>query len=564
MLVTRPDPTGETARAAQAFVRALWGFELRISSLPPLALGLTAPPRFLGSRLWLSPNATANSPRYPLAAAAHVAAHLRFGGERFLIGGLKPLQVAIISILEDARVEWLAREQYPGLFQLWAPFFQSSPGTERTSRALLARLALSLHTGTSDADPWVSEASARFFARTSTLRDPGFVRELGGRLGNELGQMRIPFAARDGVPTPAYRDDHFGLWQLEPEHAPEGAELERAPARAAAGLEQSRRRSLSLAGMSEPPSDLAEQVRGELELPAASVLPYPEWDHLISCERPAFCGLQERAPPEGDSAPLLASLRAHAGTQRSLRRAALRLAPEQRALERRLTSGPRIDLRAAVAASLSPTAAGVPRVYRRARFRHAPAALLVLIDSSESLTSIPSGSVESALEIARRASALLASTLEGLGLDWAIHAFNSNGRHDIRYFRLKDFDEPYGELARARLAGMQASSSTRLGIALRHAGKALRARRATRKVLLVVTDGEPSDIDVHDPDYLMFDALYATRQNRSRGVVTFCIGLGAREKKRIQRMFGSRHYFLIDRVERLPEHLGRFSLRLTG
>ncbi|HET7539635.1 MAG TPA: VWA domain-containing protein, partial [Polyangiaceae bacterium] len=150
-----------------------------------------------------------------------------------------------------------------------------------------------------------------------------------------------------------------------------------------------------------------------------------------------------------------------------------------------------------------------------------------------------------------------------LGTDLAIHGFSSNGRHDIGYRRFKDFDDPYDERARARLAGMRAELSTRLGAALRHAGRALLTRKARRKLLLVVTDGEPSDIDVHDPKYLLFDAKQATIQNRRAGVTSYCLGLDPKAENSVSRIFGVRNYSLVDRLETLPQRLTDLSLRLS-
>jgi hypothetical protein len=558
---------GDFAAGARAFVRALWGLELRITPLP--ASTATTRTRFLGAQLWLPstlpPGVNAELGVFQLAAAAHAAAHLRFSGARFLPRGLKPIQVALISLLEDARVERLACREYPGLFRLWAPFFEPAAPSARTSAGLLARLAHGLHTGTGDPDSWVNEARKRFFTRDTAVCDPNFVRELGGRLGNELGQMRLPFDARDYAVTPVYRDDHFGLWQLELESAAEGAEIELKSAEARwadADSPASRTPSSSNPVANGAASAFAVPTRGEPEYAESPALSYPEWDYVIRHDRAAFCTLREKPAPKADPKRLDESLSGYTGTRRRLLRAASRLAAEQRMHQRRLTSGPRLDLRAAIAASLSPVVsqASAPRVYQRTHFRREPPALLVLLDCSESLNAVPRGLPCSALELARRASALLGSTLNAMSRDWAIHGFNSNGRKDVGYFRFKDFGEPYDVQVRARLAGMRAGLSTRLGTALRHAGQALHARRARRKVLLVVTDGEPSDVDVHDPEYLGFDAQRATRENRMRGVTSFCIGLGSSAESRIRAVFGSHHFLLIDRLERLPERLSRLSL----
>ncbi|MEO6601467.1 MAG: VWA domain-containing protein, partial [Polyangiaceae bacterium] len=198
------------------------------------------------------------------------------------------------------------------------------------------------------------------------------------------------------------------------------------------------------------------------------------------------------------------------------------------------------------------------------RFQLEPPALLLLLDCSESLNTVAPGASSSALEQARCASALLAMTLHGATQDWAIHGFSSNGRDDVGYFRYKDFDEPYDERVRSRLAGIRAGLSTRLGTALRHAGYALNARHARRKLLLVVSDGEPSDVDVHDSKYLLFDAKKATQRNRELGVASYCLGLDSAAESSLRCIFGSGNYVLTDRLEQLPEVLGRLYLRLAG
>ena len=252
--------------------------------------------------------------------------------------------------------------------------------------------------------------------------------------------------------------------------------------------------------------------------------------------------------------------------RKRLERSALRLANRLPSRARGCLDGDRLDLPAAIAALVA-RQSGVapdPRVYRRVRFQLEPPALLLLLDLSESLNVVPPGANTTLLELAQSASALLATSLVGAVGDLAIHGFSSNGRHDVGYYRFKDFDEPYDALARARLAGMRAHLSTRLGTALRHAGQALAARSARRKLLLVVTDGEPSDIDVHDPQYLLFDAKQATFDNRRRGVTSYCVGLDAKAEERVTRIFGAAKYSLLDRLENLPERLAQVYGRLAA
>ena len=95
----------------------------------------------------------------------------------------------------------------------------------------------------------------------------------------------------------------------------------------------------------------------------------------------------------------------------------------------------------------------------------------------------------------------------------------------LSYFRVKDFDIPFAERAKARLAGLRGGYSTRIGAAIRHAGADLKRQITHRRLLLIVTDGEPSDVDVAERRYLVEDARHAVQELGHQGVDVFCVGL---------------------------------------
>jgi nitric oxide reductase activation protein len=190
-------------------------------------------------------------------------------------------------------------------------------------------------------------------------------------------------------------------------------------------------------------------------------------------------------------------------------------------------------------------------------------AVLLLIDLSQSTNDFVAAAGTTVLDLAREATALVAHAMDKLGDDFAIHGFDSNGRHEVEYYRFKDFDAPYDEAARARLAGMRGQLSTRMGAALRHAGHFLRARRCAHKLVLLLTDGEPHDIDVHDKQYLVFDTKRAVEDLRRFGVATFCLSLDRNADDYVTRIFGGRNYLVLDHLRRLPEKLPALYLRLT-
>src|SRR3979490_3414044 len=99
---------------------------------------------------------------------------------------------------------------------------------------------------------------------------------------------------------------------------------------------------------------------------------------------------------------------------------------------------------------------------------------------------------------------------------------------------------------------------------LGHRRDVLKDRRAHKKLILLVTDGEPSDIDVHDSQYLMFDAKKAVEENNRHGIFTYCMSLDPKADRYVSRIFGQRNYVVVDHIRRLPEKLPMLYMRVTN
>ncbi len=115
--------------------------------------------------------------------------------------------------------------------------------------------------------------------------------------------------------------------------------------------------------------------------------------------------------------------------------------------------------------------------------------------------------------------------MQPVGDPFAIHGFYSDSRHFVEYFRLKDFDQPYDEVAKARIAGMKGQRGTRMGAAIRHATYHLNNQKSSKKLLLIMTDGEPSDVDAPDRKYLHDDTKKSVEDAKRNGIHTYCISL---------------------------------------
>jgi nitric oxide reductase activation protein len=154
-----------------------------------------------------------------------------------------------------------------------------------------------------------------------------------------------------------------------------------------------------------------------------------------------------------------------------------------------------------------------PRIHHRQHRPRPPLAVLLLLDASASTAR------EGALAHMQRAAVTAALALQRLGHRSAVWAFSSQGRHRVQMPCLKAWDDT---LDGARLPALHGEGSTRMGAALRH-GLRLSADDARRhpgrqRVIVLLTDGELHDVDVHDPAYLPADLRRAGREAAQRGV----------------------------------------------
>ncbi|MFW6344793.1 MAG: nitric oxide reductase activation protein NorD [Halomonas sp.] len=586
----------DSQRQLNFYLRALWGqgFFLRPTSGDfDTAEGYRP---FIGEGVIYLPDAYDDYRGLPgkhlyRAAAAHAAAHRVYSGEPLSPEGLNAAQMAVIGLLEDARVEQRALQDFPGLRQLWQAVHECrreerselvgpDPVVERLERAALALL----DPACSDDDPWVQAAQAHFHER---FPEEGGSAQLAYRLGIELYSQlaeRFPMPSarvleRSGAP---YRDDNRFLFTPD-DPAWQGLDASETPAE-----EGPTRRYVSVMEMvNEIDSELDHDdydavwvLQSELfpyedhgisynqmegVEPVSPPFHYAEWDYQVQLERPAWVTLIERRPARGEPEAIDAVLTEHRPIANRLRYLVDALQPQGMIRERGQEDGDELDIDAAVRAMVDQRLGMTPdpRINIRHTHKTRDLAVLLLLDLSESTNDPVDGGDKTILQLTREAATLLAWAVNGIGDPFAIHGFSSDGRHDVRYYRFKDFGQPWDGEAKSRLAGMRGEYSTRMGAALRHAGQHLRRRPERRKLLLVVTDGEPHDIDVRDPQHLRQDAKKAVDDLAAHGVTPYCLTLDPYADDYVSRIFGPNGYAIVDRVERLPERLPAVFAQLT-
>ncbi len=583
---TFADPTAERAllretgdalfadreRRLRFFATALWGQEIVVREHGLQANGrpvrrasfdgafVRVPPSYPGVR-------GGQAEALYRASLAHVAAHLHFGRGRFEVGSLKPMQIALVSLIEDARVEHLAMQQLPGLRRLWLPFHVAEAHTSLTAELLLPRLARALiDPSYVDEDPWVAKGRALFFDARADLTDPATSRRIGNLLGNDLGQMRVQFNARTYVVEPGYRDDNLGLWHFDPEDSEPAETLDEAvESRRLDQQEEPDEKPQTQE--SDEPRESPQKVNPE-HLPddaGVPVMHLPEWDYAAGRVRQQWVTVWDWPVQRGSSDWVRSVLTRRRDTVNRIDRL-VRAARVSRPIRiKRQPEGEALDLEACITAEIDRRQGRQPDpgLYTITERRQRDLSILLLLDASQSTAERVSGSTVSVLEMEKEAAALLSHALDALGDPFALAAFASDGREELRYFRLKDFSSTYGPEAQAALAGVESGLSTRLGGAIRFAGKDLAQQSTHRRLLLVVTDGEPSDIDVPDRRYLAEDARHAVQGLALQGIDCFCVGLESGADSYLSRIFGRYNSLTIDRLDRLPDRLPQLYFRLT-
>lgn len=492
------------------------------------------------------------------AAAVHAAAHLVYTRHAFPEKSLSKWQKALISVIEDARVEALLIREFPLLKQIWCAQHTANPSNSRSAGDYLNRLARALlDEGYQDEDAWINQGRS-LFQSVENLEARDLSMEIGLTLAQAFQSKKIKFHAHADRLLAPYRDDHRYLWAL--------TKAEFAPQELPDAFFESR---LLMGNNDFASADEETKLLAEEKPPRrrsnSDTYSYAEWDFRSQLETPSWVTIREKKPKLGDVAIVDNIVALNSDLVMRMKSLLLSIRLSGVRMVRKLEEGDEIDINAAVRASIDIRSGVQPdtRIMMRSSRKTRDISVLVLLDLSNSTNQKIPGQEHTILQLTQQICVLFAEVVASVGDPFAIHGFCSKSRHNVEYFRFKDFDQAFDDAPKARIAGMTGQESTRMGGAIRHATHYLNQRGAGKKLLMFITDGAPSDIDVRGTNYLLYDAKMAVRAAARSGIHTHCISLDPNADQYVSRIFGARDYMVMDHLRSLPEKMLMIYARLT-
>jgi hypothetical protein len=304
---------------------------------------------------------------------------------------------------------------------------------------------------------------------------------------------------------------------------------------------------------------------------------YDEWDRELTDHRLGWCRVVEKRVKHGDGLFVEQTRERHKGVISSIRHQFQLMKPEDLVRITNELDGEEYDLNAVVDHVIDRRAAKVgggyqsERLYMKRLRRQRDVAVSFLLDQSSSTARTigrhplqpytrPGRRI---IEIEKEGLVLMSEALEAVGDIYSINGFTSEGRRNVKFYVVKDFDEKYSEEVKQRIGGITFQNNTRLGAAIRHATAKLAKQEARTRLLIVLSDGRPYDHDYGDARYAREDTREALRQAKNQGITPFCITIDRESEAELKDLYGDIGYTIIDDVLSLPERLPGIYRRLT-
>lgn len=305
----------------------------------------------------------------------------------------------------------------------------------------------------------------------------------------------------------------------------------------------------------------AARVKFDLDLPSAAAddrplgpgIRLPEWDFRRNALLPEHCALQTLVATPAEPYVPPTALRT---TARRVRRR-LEILRAGTGRQRAQPEGDEIDLDAWVRHRVD--AAGTPHsespaVFTRRVRTERSLATLLLADLSLSTDAYATQTAR-VIDVIRDALYVFGEALSASGDPFEMLGFSSVRRQNVRIQHLKGFDESWNASVRDRVGAIKPGYYTRMGAAIRLATLRLGERPERQRLMLILTDGKPNDLDVYEGRYGLEDTRHAVQGAREAGLIPFCITIDEAAHDYLPMLFGQQGYALVHRPQDLVDRL---------
>lgn len=315
--------------------------------------------------------------------------------------------------------------------------------------------------------------------------------------------------------------------------------------------------------LSDDPPETPMRVSTSTPEASAQAIRYPEWDWRTRGYRDVGALVHLLDAPLGARAWIDQTLGQHRAMLNAIKRQfeALR---SQRVRLRQLPDGDELDLDACVDAfaDIHAGAALKPGLYQHTRVARRELAILLLVDVSGSTDSWIS-SHRRVIDVEREALLLVCLALESLGEAYSVLAFSGESAARVVVRTVKSFAEGFGEEVQLRISGLEPEKYTRAGAAIRHSTALLMRQPARHRLLLLLSDGKPNDMDEYDGRYGVEDMRQSIIEARLQGVSAFCLTIDRHTASYLPAVFGQHEYAVLHRPELLSTALLNWLRRLV-
>ncbi len=302
----------------------------------------------------------------------------------------------------------------------------------------------------------------------------------------------------------------------------------------------------------------------DLEASVNPVFFYDEWDEEAQEYRPKWCRLYEHRMRPESSLIVQQTLSSYGPVLRLLRRHFKGLRPEAFRKIKRQRVGDDLDLDAVIEARTELRSGRTPQdtLYIRNEKRLRDVAVAFLIDMSGSTSQQIPSARRRVIEVEQEALILMAEALQAVGDTFAIYGFSGDSRDRVDFYIIKDFSDALNARIHERIGAMKSLNQNRDGAAIRHASAKLEQQSSKTRLLILLSDGKPLDTDYAGAHSLQ-DTKMALKEARRRGIHPYCITIDKEASRYVTEMYGEVSHTIIDQVATLPDKLPRIYRRLT-